>query len=41
LYEPGTKARSFLENIRKELYLINVVDNNYIDGNLFELLDEI
>jgi len=37
LYEPGTPSRKLLENVINTYFLVNIVDNNYISGDIFEV----
>ncbi|GMH43579.1 hypothetical protein BSKO_11501 [Bryopsis sp. KO-2023] len=37
LYDEGSKSRKILQEIRDTWYLVSVVDNNYVDGNIFKL----
>jgi len=37
LYQPGTPSRKLLENVINTYFLVNIVDNNYINGDIFEV----
>ena len=39
LYPEGSKSRSILEDIAKTWYLVSVVENDYINGDLFSVFD--
>jgi len=41
LYEEGSTSRRLLDNIRSTYFLVNVVDNNFIDGNIFAIFHTI
>ena len=41
LYEEGSQAHTLLKTISDEWYLINVVDNDYINGDIFKLFREV
>eukprot|EP00127_Corallochytrium_limacisporum_P007433 Clim_evm36s251 gene=Clim_evmTU36s251 len=41
LYEPDTHSRKMIDRIRDSWYLVNVVDNDYINGNLFAVFDRL
>jgi methylenetetrahydrofolate reductase (NADPH) len=36
LYEQGSQSRKLLENIINSYFIVNIVDNNYISGDIFE-----
>jgi methylenetetrahydrofolate reductase (NADPH) len=38
-YEEGSESRKLLQNVIDTYYLVNVVDNNYINGNIFALFE--
>ena len=38
LYEEGSRSRQILEEIANTWFLVSVVDNDYVKGNLFGLL---
>lgn len=38
LYEEGSRSRQIIEEIASTWYLVSVVDNDYVKGNLFGLL---
>ena len=38
LYEKGSRSSQIIEDIANTWYLVSVVDNDYIHGNLFGLL---
>ena len=35
LYEPGSTSFKLIQNIYENFYLVNVVDNNFVDGDIF------
>ena len=35
IYEKGSTSKAILEEIRSSWYLVNMVDNNYVSGDLF------
>lgn len=37
LYEQGSASRKLLDNIINTYFLVNIVENNYINGDIFEL----
>ena len=39
LYEEASKSRKILEGIASSWFLVSVVDNDFIRGNLFEVFD--
>jgi len=41
LYTEESEAHKFLSNIADTYYLVNVIENNYINGNIFAIFDEI
>jgi len=41
LYEEGSVHRKVIEDIVKSYYLINIVDNNFIDSNIFAVFEEL
>jgi len=41
LYEPGTPSRQLLENIINTYFLVNIVDNNYISGDIFDIFFQV
>jgi len=41
LYEERSSTRNFLDNIISNYYLVNVVDNNFVDGNIFAIFETI
>lgn len=38
LYEKGSRSSQIIEEIAGTWYLVSVVDNDYVSGNLFGLL---
>ena len=38
LYEEGSRSRQIIEEIANTWFLVSVVDNDYVKGNLFGLL---
>ena len=38
LYEKGSRSSQIIDDIASTWYLVSVVDNDYIHGNLFGLL---
>lgn len=36
LYEEGSKSRKVIENVASTYFLVSVVDNDYINGNLYQ-----
>jgi methylenetetrahydrofolate reductase (NADPH) len=41
LYPEGTASRKLIENMANTYYLVTVIENNYINGNIFALFDEV
>lgn len=41
MYEEGSESRKLLDDIVNSYYLVNVVDNNYIDGDIFTVFNEV
>jgi len=41
LYEEGSEARKIIDDIANSYYLVNIVDNNFIDSNIFSIFDEL
>jgi len=41
IYAEGSESRKLLDGMINKYYLVAMVDNNYIDGNIFALFDEI
>eukprot|EP01087_Luapelamoeba_hula_P018139 TRINITY_DN580_c0_g1_i1.p1 TRINITY_DN580_c0_g1~~TRINITY_DN580_c0_g1_i1.p1 ORF type:complete len:584 (-),score=100.59 TRINITY_DN580_c0_g1_i1:78-1829(-) len=39
LYEQGSASRALLDRIHDEYYLINIVDNDYISGDIFKIFE--
>jgi len=37
LYEPDSPSRKLLENAISTYFLVNIVDNNYISGDIFDV----
>lgn len=37
----GTDDEQILEQVRDTFYLVNIVDNNFVDGNIFDVVDEV
>jgi methylenetetrahydrofolate reductase (NADPH) len=40
LYEEGSPSRELLSKIRESYFLIHIVDNNYISGDIFEIFNK-
>jgi methylenetetrahydrofolate reductase (NADPH) len=40
-YPEGSVSRNLIKEIHDTYFLINIVDNNYISGNLFAIFDKI
>lgn len=38
LYEKGSRSSQIIEEIASTWYLVSVVDNDYVNGDLFSLL---
>lgn len=38
LYEKGSRSSQIIEEIASSWYLVSVVDNDYVNGDLFSLL---
>eukprot|EP01112_Ceratiomyxa_fruticulosa_P001734 TRINITY_DN118_c0_g3_i1.p1 TRINITY_DN118_c0_g3~~TRINITY_DN118_c0_g3_i1.p1 ORF type:complete len:590 (-),score=124.48 TRINITY_DN118_c0_g3_i1:117-1886(-) len=36
-YAEGTESRTVLDNVINSYYLVNIVDNNFVDGDLFQI----
>jgi methylenetetrahydrofolate reductase (NADPH) len=41
LYPRGSPSRKLIDSIANEFYLINMVDNNFVDGDMSVLLDKV
>ena len=41
IYEKGSASRQLIESIRKTYWLVNIVDNNYVESTLFDILNMI
>jgi len=41
LYDEDSPARKLIQQIHDTFFLVNVVDNNYIDGDIFKIFDEV
>ncbi len=41
LYPTGSRSRELLEHVQDTFYLVNVVDNDFVNGDIWTLLDEI
>ncbi|PRP86322.1 methylenetetrahydrofolate reductase [Planoprotostelium fungivorum] len=41
LYKAGSQSVQILEQVRDTFYLVNIVDNNFVDGNIFDVVDEV
>ena len=39
IYPDGSSAKKLIEEIRNEWYLVTVVDNDFVKGNIFELFE--
>lgn len=39
LYEEGSESRQVLESIAKSWFLVSVVENDFIKGDLFSIFD--
>lgn len=39
LYEEGSTSRQVLQDIRDNWYLVSVVDNDYVSGDLFSVFE--
>ena len=39
LYEKGSRSNQIIEEIASTWYLVSVVDNDYVNGDLFTLLN--
>lgn len=40
LYEEGTPSRELFERLQRRLFLVNVVDNDYVSGDLWDVLND-
>lgn len=40
-YEDGSVSRKLIKDIVDTYFLINIVDNNYISGNIYAIFDKI
>jgi methylenetetrahydrofolate reductase (NADPH) len=40
-YEPGTGAHKLIQNIRDTFFIVNVVDNDYVKGDIFAVFDRV
>lgn len=36
-YPEGSESRTVLDSVVNTFYLVNIVDNNYVDGDLFQI----
>jgi hypothetical protein len=41
LYEKGSKSQQILQHIHDHFLLVNVVDNDYVAGDIFRLFDDV
>jgi len=41
IYEKDSESREVIQNIYDNYYLVNVVDNDFVKGNLFEIFEKI
>jgi len=41
LYDEGSHSRGVIQNMINTYYLVNVVDNNFIDGDIFAIFDAV
>ena len=41
LYEDNSKSFSIIDNIYQNYYLVNMVDNDYVKGNIFAPFDKL
>jgi len=41
LYEEGTESRKLITNIAETYYLVTIIENNYINGNIFAIFEEL
>lgn len=41
LYEKNSAARTLIESVQNSFYLFNIVDNDFINGDIFKLFDEV
>jgi len=41
IYPEGSPSRTVLEQIERTYWLVNIVDNNYISGDIFKLMEEV
>jgi len=41
IYQEGSDSRKLLENMIDSYYLVSMVDNNYIDGEIFAVFDDL
>jgi len=41
LYPDGSAAQQLIQSIREHWFLVNIVDNNFQTGNIFQLFDEL
>jgi methylenetetrahydrofolate reductase (NADPH) len=39
LYEEGSTSRKIIEDIVQNYYLVNIVENNYVSGDIFAIFD--
>lgn len=40
IYPAESESKKQLEKIYNDVFLVNVVDNDYIEGNLYEVFDK-
>jgi len=41
IYEKESESRNLILNVYENYFLVNVVDNDFINGNIFDLFDKI
>jgi len=41
LYPEGSESRKVVTNIADTYYLVTIIENNFISGNIFAIFDEI
>jgi len=41
IYEKDSESRNIIQNVYDNYFLVNVVDNDFINGNLFEIFEKI
>lgn len=40
IYPEGSESRKLIDHIHDTFFLVNIVDNDYINGNIMSIFDE-